>query len=523
MSVKRPDNVVNFGCLHPRIVKDRLGNEITVPCRRCAYCLMHRSQILSSLGSLESLTSPYILFVTTTFTNENIPKASYIIEDLNSHSIVHEGKTIEFKVPHSKIVFYDKSSGEILDTLLTTNFTVRYVKNTSSYYHKRFPQSFADDQIPVLKKSDAQKFIKRVRTQFFRKYGKRSSFRILYCGEYGPTTARPHFHFLFFCSSLLERARLYQLIRSSLYTEFPLWSYGRVDAKYFKGKGCGYLTSYMQGLTTLSDVHSRSLFRCFCAHSVRFGTEAFLSKYSDIQTKRSSNYRSFHFIVDGKQSEYNLCSTLENTFYPKCRSFYGLPFNQLFKRYYFAFRYFQTCRWIKNASQLTDFIIQEIKDFQENGVHMPLYCSVFGYNFTDINTSNIRNIVYYDCLISCKFLKNKPKHISFRRYLSIIIDYYKNKDLHFKELDMQSQGFLENDLHDYVAANYFINDKQIDTEHLGALTDYRSSQSFKDWKRYNYMRLYDASKMKKFKDFYSNKFYSNKEFFNQLKLHSTYE
>lgn len=519
MSVKRPNNLVSFGCLHPRIVLDKTGTPITVPCRQCAYCRMHHSSVISSLGSLEALSSPNILFVTCTYSNENIPKCSYSVEDLEQLTIKHDCKDITFKVPHSKLVLFDKTTGEIYDTLLTKRYTIDYVKRSSQYYHGRFPRFFASDEIPVLKKSDASKFIKRIRTQFIRKYQTRSCFRSLYCGEYGPTTNRPHFHFLFFCSSALERARLYTLIRSSLYSQYPLWSFGRVDCKYYKGKGCGYLSSYMQGLTTLSDVHSRSVFRCFCSHSIRLGEDSLLSKFGDIQVKRPSSYSALSFIIDGKQSEHHLCPSLEASIYPRCRNFRSLSFNELFKRYCFSSEYIHRNPYIKTASQLCDYILKEIREFQDEGIIMPFYCRVFGYQLSDINTENARNIIYRDCLISFKFFKYKPINLISSSYIKVICDYYKSKDDFYKQLDDASQGLLE-ELHEYTAANYFIDNKQIDTEHLGALTDYRSTQPFKDWVKYNCMRLYDASKMKKFKDFYSNKFYSNKVFYIQLKNHS---
>lgn len=519
MSVKRPNNLVSFGCLHPRIVLDRTGTPITVPCRQCSYCRMHRSQVVSSLGSLEALASPNILFVTCTYSNENIPKSSYLVEDLDCLTITHDGKDITFKVPHSKLVLFDKTTGVITDTLLTKRFTIDYVQQTSKYYHGRFPRFFASDEIPVLKRSDAQRFIKRIRTQFIRKYQEKSCFRSLYCGEYGPTTNRPHFHFLFFCSNSLERARLYTLIRSSLYTQFPLWSFGRVDCKYYKGSGCGYLTSYLQGLTTLSDVHSRSVFKCFCSHSIRLGEKPLLDQYGNISKIRHADYSSFSLVVDGKLSEYHLCPSIEASIYPRCRNFRSLSSIELFKRYTFTSEYVHKNPYIKTPSQLTEYILKEIREFQDEGIILPFYCRVFGYHLSDINTENARNIIYRDCLISFKFFKYKPKNLTCSSYIKVITDYYKSKDAFYSELDKSSQHLLE-ELHEFVAANYFIDNKQIDTEHLGALTDYRSTQPFKDWVRYNNMRLYDASKMKKFKDYYSNQFYSNKLFFNQLKNHS---
>ena len=519
MSVYRSPDLVNFGCLNPRIVIDKSGNKITVPCRQCSYCRMHHASAVASLGSLESLTSTSMLFVTLTFANECIPKCSYLIENFDDTVIENDGKKITFNVPHSKIVFFNKNTGEIFDTLLTTTHTVNYVLNTSSYYHKRFPQFFDIDEIPVLERSYISAFIKRLRSRYFRKFKERLIVRTLYCGEYGETTNRPHFHILFYFESLLQRSRVYEIIRTSQRSKKPLWPYGRCNQKYYIGHGVQYLTNYLQGSSAISDVHTKTIFRPFCRHSIRLGEKSLLQKFGDFRTNRPLSYSQYNFTFDGKNSLHHLCPSLENSLYPRCRDFIMLSTSELLKRYTLASQYIKHRPYIKNASQLTDYILKEVAEFQDEGIYMPLYCKIFGYHSIDYNTDNVRNIIYHDCLVSFKFLKYMPITHTPLTYVLTIQKYYDNKEKYFKEKDSDTIDFLI-DIHERVAANYFINERQIDLQYYDSpLTDYRTTQPFKDWRRYCNFRLYDASKLKKFKDFYTNADYSIKTLLKSKKFY----
>lgn len=55
-----------------------------------------------------------------------------------------------------------------------------------------------ENYIPVLNYEDLQKFHKRFRTNYKRKYGKTSNYKYFAVGEYGERTGRPHYHAIAF-------------------------------------------------------------------------------------------------------------------------------------------------------------------------------------------------------------------------------------------------------------------------------------------------------------------------------------
>lgn len=513
MAVKRPDNLVSFGCLHPILISNSHGEQITVPCRRCAYCRMHAAQILSNLGSLEALNTP-ILFVTLTYSNEYVPKINYSISDAEMI------KDEDF--PRYKLSLFT-DDGEITDELITNQYTVDHVKKVSTFYSKRFPKFFRENQIPVLKISHVRDFIKRLNSRCYRKFKERQNFRVLYCGEYGPKTNRPHYHILFYCKSDLVRCFLYRACYSSSFGQYA-WPYGRTDAKYYTGHGASYLTEYVQGLSTLSDVYCRSTYKSFCRHSRYFGLRPIIDLFKAAGGVASSKFNEYHFQIDGKDKLFHLPHNFENTVFPRCRDFVRLSTTEQCKRYTFAYRYFKDYpKWQLNSpSILADFIIQQVKDFrdfygyQNVDIHshtnmywdIPYYFKVFGYHLIDYNLDKLRSRIYNDCIISFKFLRsyeNLPcdMYYSFLDFVNIINRYYKNKDTFFQKMDAESLATLIS-IDDDTATDYFYNDRQISTD----VTDYRSSPSFAAWTKYNIARFYDKSKAKKLKDPFTNKSYN---------------
>lgn len=157
MSVSRPKNLVSFGCLHPIQVTCADGSSRFVPCRQCAYCRVHAADTLSNLGTLELLDNPCSLFVTLTYRNRDIPKAS----------LIYDGHICNL---------VDTDTGEILTQQFHTIDERKFLGKISKNYVKRFPAYFSFGQIPVLKIIDIQRFIARVRERVRRKFGKNTLF-----------------------------------------------------------------------------------------------------------------------------------------------------------------------------------------------------------------------------------------------------------------------------------------------------------------------------------------------------------
>lgn len=101
--------------------------------------------------------------------------------------------------------------------------------------------TYQDNYLPIndkgyvtLKKEHVQKFIKNMRRQM-EYHNDVTPFKILYCGEYGDSTDRPHYHIAFF--GLTDS----QVIK---YTR-KLWKYGFCDVGVLVAGGINYITKYI--------------------------------------------------------------------------------------------------------------------------------------------------------------------------------------------------------------------------------------------------------------------------------------
>ena len=121
MSVTRPYNLVNMGCLHPVKIVTKNGDSMTVPCRRCAYCRLHYADLNSLFCSYELTDNPYNLFITLTYCNEDLPLVSFKYRPDNPHICD----------------FFDKSTGEIFPPQYHNDKTISFVKNLSLNYAPR--------------------------------------------------------------------------------------------------------------------------------------------------------------------------------------------------------------------------------------------------------------------------------------------------------------------------------------------------------------------------------------------------
>lgn len=101
-------------------------------------------------------------------------------------------------------------------------------------------------QSMTLVKSDMQKFIKRVRSDF--DYRGLPNFRYFYCGEYGTTSARPHYHMIAFGLHLDDLKFYKKTDVGNLYTSEYLtekWKNGIVVVGDVTFESCSYVSRYI--------------------------------------------------------------------------------------------------------------------------------------------------------------------------------------------------------------------------------------------------------------------------------------
>lgn len=152
-----------------RIVSDKYGSPLVfdIPCGRCINCRLNYAKVWSQRCMLESKSWEHNWFVTLTYDDDHLP------------------------------VNIDYDTGELLSATL----------------------------VP----SDVRDFLKRLREHFRDKYN-HTSLRFYMAGEYGGTTARPHYHIILF-NCPLDDLKIYS--RSPLGDLY--YNSDLINAKWAKG------------------------------------------------------------------------------------------------------------------------------------------------------------------------------------------------------------------------------------------------------------------------------------------------
>lgn len=164
-------------CLHPKYVKNPYtGISMNVPCGECEACKLQKGSVWSNRLIEEFKFWKYAVFFTLTYQDDYLPRLEYV-------STLNEDDSPDLYI-HS------------LDLDTNTNKSFKFFKDVtnSSFFRYQFDKF---GFIPVLSRSDASKFIKVFRQKFHEAVG-HTNFSWFICGEYGPTTYRPHFHGIIF-------------------------------------------------------------------------------------------------------------------------------------------------------------------------------------------------------------------------------------------------------------------------------------------------------------------------------------
>lgn len=480
MSVSRPKNLVSFGCLHPIQVTCADGSTRFVPCRQCAYCRVHSSDILSQLGSLELMDNPCSLFVTLTYRNRDIPKAT----------LMYEGNICNL---------VDTDTGEILTRQFHKLDERKFLGKISKNYGKRFPNYFTRGQIPVLKILDIQQYISRMRERFRRKFGKKYSFRYLYCAEYGETTYRPHFHVIFLCKSEVARSFLYENAREC-------WYFGNVVSEYYNGNNSRYLTTYCSGSSIVSPLYCSSGVKSRSRHSQCFGTSIVRKNRCIFNRFVSGCPLSFTLSCDGRDQTFNYASCLKSSIFPRCRGFARLDDSVCLRRYRLAFGFDNLC-----SSEIARQLTQEIYEYQTCPfAAYPRYFKSFGEKLKDVyDFDAIYRRVYYDVLISQKFIQSARlySHNCFSFHLFKTRQFYGRLEVerllnHYEDIKrLRADGATPKD---FIQLESWFLDHGV---YIPRVSDYTKTRFFAAWNSYCVSRLLDLTKYKKIKEKYTLKDY----------------
>lgn len=295
-----------FNCLDPVAVKDHDGNTRYVPCGKCDYC-----RYVRSLGRIDRATNElrkhkYALLVTLSYHDAFLP-----LVVLN-----HDYGLMYFRPGDDIDNFSDTPDGQVTDYSVPNVFE----KNLYNRISRRY------GGVPVLYKPHIQGFLKRLRSRIKYQLAKNDKEKYLkdykitysYCGEYGPSTYRPHYHIIL----MFDSAELYDYIRKSLYS---LWEFGTISQRLVNTseEDAHYTAQYANGINRLPTLYRQKMVAPFYETS-RNGSFGF-AKISEEEIERIHNTGSCRALVqDMLSGEYKSVSTplyLANKLFPRFSGF----------------------------------------------------------------------------------------------------------------------------------------------------------------------------------------------------------
>lgn len=294
------------GCHSKRVIYNKLGLPLLVPCGACSYCQNSKLSRLKNLCDRESSQNAYTAFVTLTYDNDHLPLMRY-------------------SCPFDLIGFADKPVALATETFLVSvrdnrpcNLSCSTPKIVSSDYipagmsfnryterqyyicqpKDKYGHLLLDSQIMYngersmgyLDHYDIQTFLKRLRSKISYRYGEK--IRYFYCSEYGPKTFRPHFHLLLFFNSSSLRDALQSLINEA-------WQYGSISYELTQGAS-SYVSAYVSSDSRLPLRYRNSAFDISPKkrHSNHFGSSDFSFSLPRILSQDDKD--SYSFVILAK-------------------------------------------------------------------------------------------------------------------------------------------------------------------------------------------------------------------------------
>lgn len=258
--------VVDY-CFNPRHVVDD-DKDIIVPCGKCDGCLLHKANEWSMRCGMEIEGSPATIFGSLTYNNKYLPKlvpAEYMylsplctdnepssMKDFPLDLALCYGRT--WYSQHSLNVRFNG----VRDVLREDDIVVRYSYSSIDISHW---DNINNPSIAYASKRDIQLWLKLLRRFLDERISYKDPrilahgyFRYFIISEIGPTTLRPHFHFLLFCQSN-EVAQA--LLDGALYENWKMCNEDRfVPYCHLCDSGArGYVTQYLTCFSSLPRVY----------------------------------------------------------------------------------------------------------------------------------------------------------------------------------------------------------------------------------------------------------------------------
>lgn len=308
-----------------KIINKYTGQALYVPCGHCSSCLQSKaSRRAAKIRNHFISNDANCYFITLTYDNLHVPfisydrlvsmHSNYFYRDFDSFSHapicrLSDTSTELYQAQTLNKCAFDKFADVVLDSSEFDSLCDAKFLSNDDIPYRDINGSLGGKRIGVLYKPDFVNFIKRLRINYERFYKESNDFKYFVCGEYGPTTHRPHFHLL-----LWSRASYDRIVRSVLAS----WTFS--DKNRLKRgievarKPADYVSSYLNGSLSLPLFLKVKPIQMSCSHSKDFGFTSnsfqlptilrnFYSKDKNGSCKRTVTY-DFQFSkpVNGKSS-----------------------------------------------------------------------------------------------------------------------------------------------------------------------------------------------------------------------------
>jgi hypothetical protein len=286
-------------CYHPKKILNRHGDWITTSCGCCPACLARMSKKASYQCSLHEMDYKYCMFVTLTYSNDNMPL-------LRLEEFQDNGDNAHFYRMYDVTARLQAAQNIIGNFVANATVSPFYVSQIRSKFH------YFGNDIPYLSKYDAQCFLKRFRKHLNKYTDEKVSYYLV--GEYGPIHFRPHFHVLFYFDSDTILQNFGEILHSS-------WSLGFVDYSQSRGKCSTYVAQYVNSRNSVPRLYQDRSIRPFCLHSQKFAQRFYQAQKAEIYENEDFRFTDIMRSVGCSVSSTYAWRSLVSAFFPKCRGF----------------------------------------------------------------------------------------------------------------------------------------------------------------------------------------------------------
>lgn len=426
-------------CEHPvRVYNKALGDYVFVSCGKCNTCRKKRASRWVARLENERQQHPYTFFVTLTYDEKSLPRLHRELDPLGHPTgYLIDWRHDEVELLEDDLRFSSKSDMDFYNDMLTT-CGVAYAN-----------------------KVDVQKFLKRLNKHFHDKVSKKyANFRYFCVSEYGSTTYRPHFHFIFFCDDKRVADNFAQGIYSS-------WHFGIVDTQFVEKSACSYVAQYLNSVFDLPSFYKNSVLRPFMLCSKRPSLGAFNQCTEDdkeIYFNRVVTRPLRDSEDPTKIKNVPLFKNLEDRLFPKIIHFDEISDSLRIALYRLSGRFFgeEKTPYLRTFDDFLSYVRKNVYSFQgilKGCSEVQTFLSLTFDHFSETGINRLRRLYY----ISKRVIRNAVRFgISVDEYVAGIVEYWNKKERlklkSFYEFQESYSRYSDSDNLVYCYPNYcFVN------------------------------------------------------------------